>query len=146
MTTKVKKKASPKVASKTASKSVSKPVSKPVAKTALKPANSKLSSKGKSKASPVKTKKAQVSKVKTDSSFDEMDFGAEDFYSVTEGLTITAPSQPLEYKVLVGDSAEELTRKVNELLYVAWDGTVWIPVGGLTQVNGKWAQAMARFE
>ena len=146
MTTKVKKKASPKVASKSASQSASKPVSKSVAKTTMKPANSKLASKGKSKASPVKTKKAQVSKVKTDSSFDEMDFGAEDFYSVTEGLTITAPSQPLEYKVLVGDSAEELTRKVNELLYVAWDGTVWIPVGGLTQVNGKWAQAMARFE
>lgn len=151
MTTKVKKKASPKSATKTASKTASRTVAKPLAKAALKPAGLKKTSskpsKGKSSAAPLKTKKSQISKAKADSYYeDEMDFGAEDFYSVTDGLTITAPSQPLEYKVIVGENAEDLTRKVNELLYVAWDGTVWVPVGGLTQVNGKWAQAMARFE
>jgi hypothetical protein len=148
MTTKVKKKASSKAATKNASKSAVKSASKTAVKSAVKSAMAKVYSKNKSKAAPVNNNKPLVSKAKATTAQyeDDLDFAAEDFYSVTDGLTITAPSQPLEYKVLVGDTAEDLTRKVNELLYVAWDGTVWVPVGGLSQVSGKWAQAMARFE
>jgi len=155
MAVKVKKKATSKPSKKTVSspsKNQVKSKSAVVAKSPKSASSMAKKSSGKTvsaKASPKKAKKVLATKKQVNEpefTNDEMEFGADDFYSVADGLTITAPSQPLEYKILVSDGAEDLARKVNELLYVAWDGTVWVPLGGVTEVNGKWAQAVARFE
>jgi hypothetical protein len=66
--------------------------------------------------------------------------------SVSEVVSIFAPSQPVEYKVLEAKSAEDLARKVNSLLFIQHDGTVWVPQGGVSLKNGDFLQAVARFE
>jgi hypothetical protein len=129
MTTKGKPK---KKAVKTVSKSVSSKSAKPAAKA---PAKSKKVTKS--------SKPAKKLDVMLDNDFD---LDMEDLYSMGEGLTITAPSQPLEYRVVVANSADELTKMINELLFVAHDGTVWVPQGGVCVVANQWSQAMARFE
>jgi hypothetical protein len=131
MTTKGKPK---KKAVKTVSKSVS---SKSAKTTAKAPAKSKKVTKS--------SKPAKKLDVMMDNDFD-LDLDMEDLYSMGEGLTITAPSQPLEYRVVVANSADELTKMINELLFVAHDGTVWVPQGGVCVVANQWSQAMARFE
>ena len=126
---------------------------KKAAKSASKAATS---SKAPGKKAGKKTSKSTASKTtkklakKSDAvdleSSEDFDLDMEDFYSMSEGMTITAPSQPLEYKVVIADSSEELAKQVNELLFVAWDGTVWVPQGGVAFSGTKWAQALARFE
>ena len=69
-----------------------------------------------------------------------------DTVSVAEAVSIFAPSQPLEYKVVVGDDAADLERKVNGYLFIQFDGTVWVPQGGVEAQGGKLIQALARFE
>ena len=66
--------------------------------------------------------------------------------TVGEVVSIFAPSQPVEYKVVHSNSAEELARRVNDHLYIQYDGTVWVPQGGVTLNNGVFYQALARFE
>ena len=100
----------------------------------------------KTTASKAIKKSAMQAEVMDLDSAEDFDLDMEDFYNMSEGLTITAPSQPLEYKILTADSSEELTKAVNELLFVAWDGTVWVPQGGVVLSGTKWAQALARFE
>lgn len=101
---------------------------------------------GKATATKATKKLAKKSEVVDLESSEDFDLDMEDFYSMSEGMTITAPSQPLEYKVITADSSEDLTKQVNDLLFVAWDGTVWVPQGGVALAGTKWAQALARFE
>ena len=132
MATKTKKSAAKKASKTTASKKSSgKKAGKKAAKTT---------------ASKAIKKSAMQAEVMDLDSAEDFDLDMEDFYNMSEGLTITAPSQPLEYKILTADSSEELTKAVNDLLFVAWDGTVWVPQGGVVLSGTKWAQALARFE
>lgn len=121
---------------------------KKVAKASSKPVSLKNAKSGKK--APAKTKsvkkQAKPAKRRDIEIEDDFDLDMEDFYSMGEGLTITAPSQPLEYRVVSAETSEELVKMVNELLFVAHDGTVWVPQGGLCVVANRWSQAMARFE
>jgi hypothetical protein len=132
MATKTKKSAAKK-ASKTTSSN----------KTSGKKAGKKAAKTSSSKAVKKLAKQADVVDFE---SAEDFDLDMEDLYSMSEGLTITSPSQPVEYKIVTADSSEELARSVNDLLFVAWDGTVWVPQGGVVFSGTKWAQAVARFE
>lgn len=66
--------------------------------------------------------------------------------SVSDVVSIFAPSQPLEYKILEARDSAELQRLVNDHLYIQYDGTVWVPQGGVHVKDGTLVQALARFE
>ena len=66
--------------------------------------------------------------------------------SVSDVVSIFAPSQPLEYKILEAIDSAELQRLVNDHLYIQYDGTVWVPQGGVHVKDGTLVQALARFE
>lgn len=121
---------------------------KKAVKAVSKSVNSKSSkSSGKALAKSKKVTKSSKPAKTLDVMMDnDFDLDMEDLYSMGEGLTITAPSQPLEYRVVVANSADDLTKMINELLFVAHDGTVWVPQGGVCVVANQWSQAMARFE
>ena len=66
--------------------------------------------------------------------------------ATTGYMAVIAPSQPVEYNLLMAETREELVSKVNELLYIAYDGTVWVPQGAAFKDGDRWCQTLARFE
>ena len=66
--------------------------------------------------------------------------------SVADVVSIVAPSQPVDYKIVEGFDASDLQRKVNDHLFIQYDGTVWVPQGGVYSTGNKLLQALARFE
>ena len=66
--------------------------------------------------------------------------------ATTGYMAVIAPSQPVEYNVMISETREELVSKVNELLYIAFDGTVWVPQGAAFKDGDDWCQTLARFE
>ena len=135
-----KKTASKKTAKKTTKKAVKKATKKAASKKAAKKVTKKATKEAAKKTSGKASKKTSksVSKAAPKPNLSGL--------SISDVLTVVAPSQPVEYKILSADNPVELSRLVNDLLYVQFDGTVWVPQGGICEEDDLYFQAMCRFE
>ena len=61
-------------------------------------------------------------------------------------LALTSPDQPLDYDIVKASSREELISRVREKLYVAHDGSCWVPQGAAFEEDDLWFQTMAKYD
>ena len=59
---------------------------------------------------------------------------------------LTSPDQPVDYDIIEAPSRQELISRVKSVLYIAHDGSCWIPQGPAFEEDDKWYQTMVKFD
>ena len=148
-----KKKAAKKKATKKATKKAvkKKATKKAVAKKATKKATKKaVKKKATKKAVKKKATKKAVAKKATKKKVVKKSAAKSSSKSVNpDDLAIwalTSPDQPVDYDIIEAHSRQELISRVKSNLYIAHDGSCWIPQGPAFEEDDKWYQTMVKFD